>query len=119
METDLTKLSKEELISHIHILEHNIGVDTKRIEELEKENAVAKPVLKQNARLFEENRKLKEKIIKIQEQNKDIVNKKYIPKSVIRDKIEELEKKIEIAQGEELLIFDSKLDILKEILGDE
>lgn len=88
MGTDLTKLSKEELISHIHILEHNIGVDTKRIEELEKENAVAKPVLKQNARLFEENRKLKERITMLQEENKEIVNKKYILKSEISQIIE-------------------------------
>ena len=43
----------------------------------------------------------------------------YIPKSKIREKIEELEKKITTVQGEELLIFDSKIDILQELLEEE
>ena len=40
-----------------------------------------------------------------------------IPKKVIRDKLEKLKENISTAQGEELLIFDSKLDVLKELLN--
>lgn len=42
-----------------------------------------------------------------------------IHKDKIRDKIKELEQKTVIAQGEELLIFDAKKDILKELLEGE
>lgn len=42
----------------------------------------------------------------------------YINKEAIREKIKELENRIENTQGEELLIYDSKLDILKELLGE-
>ena len=39
-----------------------------------------------------------------------------IPVSLIKEKIEEYTKKIDIAQGEELLILDSKIDVLQELL---
>ena len=42
--------------------------------------------------------------------------KNYIPVSLVEEKIEEYKKKIDIAQGEELLILDSKIDILQELL---
>ena len=92
MGTDLTKLSKEELISHIHILEHNIGVDTKRIEELEKEN---KYLRDENA----------------------IYKNETISKSVIRDKI--IERQFELQQEYEDFENDIRLNTLIEILGEE
>ena len=43
----------------------------------------------------------------------------FIPKSKVKEKIEELKKKIDVAQGEELLILDSKVDVLEELLREE
>lgn len=42
-----------------------------------------------------------------------------IPKSKVKEKIEEYKKKIDVAQGEELLILDSKVDVLQELLREE
>ena len=36
----------------------------------------------------------------------------------IREKIKELKEKVVIAQGEELLIFEAKIDMLEEIIGE-
>lgn len=52
-----------------------------------------------------------------QQKVKQIIYENYIPKKVIRDKLEKLKENISTAQGEELLIFDSKLDVLKELLN--
>lgn len=42
-----------------------------------------------------------------------------IPKSKVKEKIEEYKKNIDIAQGEELLMLDSKVDVLEELLREE
>lgn len=47
-----------------------------------------------------------------------LLYKNYIPKQKVEEKIEELKENTSTAQGEELLIFDSKLDVLKELLGE-
>lgn len=48
--------------------------------------------------------------------NNDFKYKASIPISVIQNILDELDKKIPIAQGEELLIFEAKEDVLQEIL---
>ena len=46
----------------------------------------------------------------------DNLLKNAIPKSKIKEKIEEIDKAIMIAQGEELLIFEAKKDFAQELL---
>lgn len=42
--------------------------------------------------------------------------KNSIPISKVKEKIEEYKKNVDIAQGEELLILDSKVDVLQELI---
>lgn len=121
--------------------------DTKKIEELEKENEQEHKVENRIIKILEEKYILK--IKKLEEENielRGLANKKqwispcyvsqnYIPKSVIRDKIEELEKYEKLAKEQienRIVIADSDslnygraeahskdIQILKEILGDE
>ena len=51
--------------------------------------------------------------------SKKYIDNECIPKSAIREKIKEIRKKAETSQSIELLIFDSKSDILEELLGEE
>ena len=81
----------------------------------------ADEIYKRYYELKRENKNLKTLHINIQgmRNGKELLNKYItdsIPKQVIRDKIKELKKNTSKAQGEELLIFDSKLDILEELL---
>ena len=44
------------------------------------------------------------------------IKREFIPISTIQNILDELDKKIPIAQGEELIIFEAKEDILQELL---
>ena len=46
----------------------------------------------------------------------ELVNKLYIPIQKVKDKIEELKINLVNMQGEELLIYESKIDVLQELL---
>lgn len=48
--------------------------------------------------------------------SQELVNKLYIPIQKVKDKIEELKINLVNMQGEELLIYESKIDILQELL---
>lgn len=48
----------------------------------------------------------------------ELVNKLYIPVQKVKDNIEKLKINLVNTQGEELLIYESKIDILQELLED-
>ena len=48
--------------------------------------------------------------------SQELVNKLYIPVQKVKDKIEELKINLVNMQGEELLIYESKIDVLQELL---
>ena len=106
------------------------------LDRLQKENALAKETIKKHcsdmdkvnnilAKLQKENEELKKRQIYLVNERRELEkiafesNENYIPKQVLRDKLEELKENTSKAQGEELLIFDSKLDILEELLESE
>lgn len=68
--------------------------------------------------LEEENKNKSIKIIGY-EKTLEKLQKETIWKSKVKEKIEEYKKNIDIAQGEELLILDSKVDVLQELLRKE
>lgn len=73
-----------------------------------------KRVLKINEVLLKENEELNYKL-----HSKKIaleIYNRYIPKSKVEDIIEELKINLVNMQGEELLIYESKIDILQELL---
>ena len=70
-------------------------------------------------RELEESKITRERVNDIQEETKRIVNETYIPKPKIKEKIEEIDKAIIIAQGEELLIFEAKKDFAQELLEEK
>ena len=75
-----------------------------------------KRVLKINEVLLKENEELNYKL-----HSKKIaleIYNRYIPKSKVEDIIEELKINLVNMQGEELLIYESKIDILQELLGE-
>ena len=51
--------------------------------------------------------------------SQELVNKLYIPVQKVKDKIEELKINLVNMQGEELLIYESKIDVLQELLESE
>lgn len=79
---------------------------------------------------YETEQKLKQQIKESQKENKELnyklhskkialeIYNRYIPKSKVEDIIEELKINLVNMQGEELLIYESKIDILQELLGE-
>lgn len=82
-----------------YIFQKQIEKYERHIEKLQKENE-------------ELNYKLHSKKITLEIYNR------YIPKSKVEEIIEELKINLVNMQGEELLIYESKIDILKELLGE-
>lgn len=79
---------------------------------------------------YETEQKIKQQIKKLQKENEELnyklhskkitleIYNRYIPKSKVEEIIEELKINLVNMQGEELLIYESKIDILKELLGE-
>ena len=86
-------------------------------------------MLNRNKELEEENKRLKPKIDVCNWQEKscrEIIDEKYIPVSLVKEKIEELKEEIEQLRIERNVTYDSgiyrkqiKIDILKELLDGE
>lgn len=90
-------------IKHSDNLEDNIEIVLNLIEKLQKENELAKKQVE-----YDKTHIYTPQTIKLN----------YILIQKVKDKIEELKINLVNMQGEELLIYESKIDILQELLGE-
>lgn len=122
MKEDLTDwlINREESIEYGGNMEEDIN---KLIEELT--NVRPDELSAEGLKLFNKINEIIDKNKELEEFKKQVTEientnfikyKNYIPVSLVEEKIKEYTKKIDIAQGEGLLILDSKIDVLQELL---
>ena len=105
---------------------NDLGYDEKCIDVI---NAI-EHILSDYKRVLKENEQLRTEVNSLKKENEELnyklhskkialeIYNRYIPKSKVEDIIEELKINLVNMQGEELLIYESKIDILRELLGE-
>lgn len=103
---------------------NDLGYDEKCIDVI---NAI-EHILSDYKRVLKENEQLRTEVNSLKKENEELnyklhskkialeIYNRYIPKSKVEDIIEELKINLVNMQGEELLIYESKIDILQELL---